>query len=76
MQYQRIDINPNILAGQPVIKGTRIPVYIILKTLQSLHSFEKVIAQYPGLTVEDIQETLEFASTITNFNEVAFRTEA
>ncbi|MHA2363210.1 MAG: DUF433 domain-containing protein [Candidatus Hodarchaeales archaeon] len=74
--YQRIEINPKILAGQPVIKGTRIPVYMILKTLKSLKSFEEVIKQYPGITSKDIQEALDFASNLSNFKEVSFTTEA
>ena len=71
----RIDINPEILCGQPVIKGTRIPIYIILKALKSLKRFEDVKKQYPGIIDEDIQAALEFASELTNFTEYSIAQE-
>lgn len=62
METERIEINPEILAGKPVIKGTRIPVYLILELLAAGMSIEDVLKEYPELTREDIQAALKYAS--------------
>ncbi len=57
----RIEINPNILVGKPVIAGTRVPVYLILNLLASGYNIPRIIEAYPGLTKEDIRAALEYA---------------
>ncbi|MBU7028937.1 MAG: DUF433 domain-containing protein [Theionarchaea archaeon] len=57
----RIEINPCILGGKPVIKGTRIPVYLILELLQADYDFQKILDAYPTLQIEDIKAALEYA---------------
>lgn len=57
-----ISQNPAILRGKPVISGTRIPVSLVLNLLANGYSFERIVQAYPHLTVENIQECLEFAS--------------
>ena len=66
---KRIEINPNILLGKPVIAGTRIPVYLILNLLASGYSFERIIEAYPILTEEDIIAALSFAEQRMRFEE-------
>jgi len=44
-----IEINPKILCGKPVIKGTRIPVYLILELLAAGYDFERIMETYPDL---------------------------
>ncbi|NOX62358.1 MAG: DUF433 domain-containing protein [Chloroflexi bacterium] len=66
---ERIEINPNILLGKPVIAGTRIPVYLILNLLASGYSFERIIEAYPVLTEEDIIAALSFAERRMRFEE-------
>ncbi len=61
----RIEINPHILGGKPVIKGTRIPVYLILELLQADYDFEKILDAYPTLEREDIRAVLEYAVKVT-----------
>jgi uncharacterized protein (DUF433 family) len=62
-----IDINPSILAGKPVIKGTRIPVYLILELLSAGYDFKKIINSYPSLKERDIRAAIEYAAlTIKN----------
>ena len=46
----RIEINPNILMGKPVIKGTRIPVELILRKLGEGAIIEELLEMYPNLT--------------------------
>jgi len=59
---QRIVIDPEILAGKPVIKGTRIPVYLIIELLGNGLSEKEVLRQYPTLKKEDIKAALLYAS--------------
>ena len=56
---KRIEINPKIMVGKPVIKGTRIPVEIILRKLAQNVSMDKILQDYPRLTSKDIQVILE-----------------
>ncbi|MBZ1345501.1 MAG: DUF433 domain-containing protein [Candidatus Nealsonbacteria bacterium] len=57
---QRIVVNPKIMAGKPIIKGTRIPVYLILNLLAAGYNFERIIKAYPQLVKEDIKAALEY----------------
>jgi len=66
---QQIEVNPQTLVGKPVIKGTRIPVYLILNLVAHGYDFERVIQAYPELTKEDIKAALEYAEKITKYEE-------
>lgn len=62
MEYkQRIESNPSIMLGKPVIKGTRITVELILKKLAEGSTKEKIIQSYPHITIEDINAVLDYA---------------
>ncbi len=61
---KRIETDPAILVGKPVIKDTRIPVALILNLLAHGYTTERVTEAYPGLTVEDVQAALEYAERI------------
>ncbi len=67
MTYKdKIEINPLICSGKPVIKGTRILVSEILTQLSAGESFESLIKGFPGITVEDLQTVLSFAAATVN----------
>ena len=66
----RIESNPEILDGKPVIKGTRIPVYLILKLLAAGYTIDKVVEDYPDITKEDVKAAIEYAESIMEFQEV------
>jgi len=66
----RIEINPNVLAGKPVIKGTRIPVYLILELLSAGYDFRKIINSYPSLTEDDIRAAIEYAAVMMKNEEL------
>lgn len=68
--YQRIEVNPDILVGKPVIAGTRIPVYLILNLLAAGYDQERIIQAYPGLTQEDIQAALWYAEQRMRYEQV------
>ena len=58
----RIEINPNIKVGKPVIKGTRLTVEYIIGLLAQGATFDEILQEYDGLTPEDIQACLLFAT--------------
>jgi uncharacterized protein (DUF433 family) len=57
----RIELNPRVCNGRPVIKGTRIPVSVILEQIAEGESWDSLIAGYPELKQEDIQAALFYA---------------
>lgn len=65
----KIEINPKIMVGKPVIKGTRIPVYLILNLFANGYDEAKIIKAYPELNKNDIKAALEFAGSITQYEE-------
>ena len=64
-------MNPKILGGKPVIKGTRVPVYLILELLSAGYDFKRIMEAYPTLKEEDIKAAVEYAAKIVK-NEEAF----
>jgi len=66
----RIEINPKVMVGKPVIKGTRIPIDLILKMLSQGISTEEILKEYPHLTKEDIQAALAYAALALEEEEV------
>ena len=66
----RIEINPKIMVGKPVIRGTRIPVELVLKMLSQGVSIEEILEEYPHLTREDIQACLAYAAQALELEEI------
>ena len=62
MTHDRIEINPNIMYGKPVIKGTRITVEQILRKVAGGMSVAKILADHPHLTPDDIYAAAAFAA--------------
>lgn len=56
---ERITLNPNVMTGKPVIRGTRLTVQFILGLLAHGASMEEILEEYKGLTREDIQTCTE-----------------
>lgn len=59
----RIDSNPAIMLGKPVVKGTLITVELILRKISGGFSFEEILDMYPHLTREDILAAIRFADS-------------
>jgi uncharacterized protein (DUF433 family) len=59
---ERIVVNPKVLVGKPVIKGTRISVELILELLAERWTHEQILKSYPQLTEEDIWAVLQYAA--------------
>jgi uncharacterized protein (DUF433 family) len=63
---ERIVVDPEILAGKPVIRGTRLAVEFILELLAAGQSENELLTNYPGLTREDILACLAYASYLAH----------
>jgi len=66
----RIELNPRVCNGRPVIKGTRIPVSVILEQIAEGESWETLLDGYPELKKEDIQAALLYAKASLDHTEV------
>ncbi len=62
--FERISSDPEILHGKPCIKGTRIPVYLIVSLIAEGAAIEEIIKDYPSLTSQDIQAAIKYASKL------------
>jgi uncharacterized protein (DUF433 family) len=61
---ERVVIKPDLHHGEPCIRGTRIPVSIILGSLADKMSIDDIITAYPQLSIEDIQAALSYAADV------------
>ena len=62
MTYNKhIEVNPKKLAGKPVIRGTRVPVSLILNLLARGYSIERIIKAYPNLKKADVLAALHYS---------------
>jgi len=59
---QRITVDPNVLVGKPIVKGTRISVEFVIDLLARGWTTEHILKEYDHLTPEDIQACLAYAS--------------
>ena len=66
----RIELNPKICNGRPVIKDTRIPVSIILEQIAEGESWAALLVGYPELKKEDIRAALLYAKASLDHTEV------
>ncbi len=66
----RIELDPRVCNGKPVIKGTRIPVSVIIEEVAENRSWDELLEGYPELKKEDIQAALLYAKTSIDHAEV------
>lgn len=67
---ERIELNPKVLTGKPVVKGTRLAVELIVDLLAQGWSEEAILESYPGLTANDIKACLRYASAVLHSERV------
>ncbi len=65
-KLDRITIDPNVCLGQPTLRGMRITVSVVLKMLAAGKSQSEVIAAYPELEAEDIQQAMRYAAWVVS----------
>jgi uncharacterized protein (DUF433 family) len=66
----RVVVDPKIMAGKPVIKGTRVPVDLILKLLAQGEREEEILKDYPNLTKDDVRAALWYGSEVIRSEEI------
>ncbi len=72
MKHERIEIDPKIMGGKPTIKGTRIPVEMILDELGAKWTAEQILKEHPTLSREDIYAVQAFAADHIREEEILF----
>ncbi len=70
MWQERITIDPNVLTGKPVIKGTRLAVEFIIELLANGWTEAEIFRNYPGITHEDILACLKYAGAMLKAEKV------
>ena len=70
MLLDKISVDPDICHGKPCIRGTRIMVTVILDNLAEGLSPEEIVAEYPPLTVEDVQAAIAYAAVLAREEEL------
>jgi uncharacterized protein (DUF433 family) len=66
----RIEINPEVMMGKPVIRGTRITVELILRTLSEGCSEDELLDAYPRLTREDVRAAIRYGADTVAHEEI------
>jgi uncharacterized protein (DUF433 family) len=64
-RFDRITFDTDVMGGRACIRGMRIPVSVIVKQVAHGASRDEVLADYPDLTPEDIQEAVEYAAWLS-----------
>jgi uncharacterized protein (DUF433 family) len=68
---ERITADPRILAGKPVVRGTRIAVHLVLEELAQNPDLDELLAAHPDLTRTDVQACLAYAKAMVTGEEVS-----
>jgi len=71
-RHERIEVNPDIMFGKPVVRGTRITVEQILRKLAGGMTPEEILEDHPQLRLEDILAAQEFAADYLSQSEIVF----
>lgn len=70
--YNKIEINPEIMCGKPVIKGTRITIELILRKLADGLTPAEIVEDYPTIKLEDVYTAQAYAADIVSGEEIFF----
>jgi uncharacterized protein (DUF433 family) len=72
MKHELIEINPKVMGGKPVIKGTRLTVELILRELGGGMPVDEMLAEHPRLTIEAIRAAQAFAADYIRDKEIIY----
>ena len=60
----RVEAKPGVMMGKPCVKGTRIPVYLVLEKMAAGETSQELLAAYPQLMADDLRGCLEYAAAL------------
>ncbi|HWB51025.1 MAG TPA: DUF433 domain-containing protein [Stellaceae bacterium] len=69
-EHPRISLDPNVLVGKPVVRGTRLSVEFIIGLLAEGWTETEILANYPGLTRDDVFACLAYARDVLSSEKV------
>jgi uncharacterized protein (DUF433 family) len=72
MTTNRIEINPQVMMGKPVIRGTRIPIELLLRKISEGATEDHLLAAYPRLVREDLRAAVAYAADLLAHEEIIF----
>jgi uncharacterized protein (DUF433 family) len=64
-EHPRIEVDPDIMVGKPVIRGTRITVELIVRRFADGYTLADILDDYPHLTPEDVHAALRHAAELS-----------
>ena len=64
--FERITVDPEVMLGQAVIRGTRLPVYVIVEAVAEGNTIDELVQAYPFLGAEDVRQALLFAAHLSH----------
>ncbi|MGH2459402.1 MAG: DUF433 domain-containing protein [Chloroflexota bacterium] len=67
---ERIEVNPKVMLGKPIIRGTRVPVELILRKLGEGATDEELLDAYPQLSREDLLAAIRYAADVVGHEEM------
>jgi uncharacterized protein (DUF433 family) len=73
MAFERISVDHGIMGGVPCIRGTRIPVATVVGMVADGMTIDEIVADFPQLSTEDIQEGLRYAALAVDERELPLR---
>jgi uncharacterized protein (DUF433 family) len=76
MAESRVVADHRIMGGVPCVRGTRIPVAVIVGLVAQGRTVQEILADYPTLTADDVRAALEFAAAAVSERQVPLRTSA
>ncbi|HOB80812.1 MAG TPA: DUF433 domain-containing protein [Ornithinibacter sp.] len=76
MPESRVTADHRIMGGVPCVRGTRIPVAVIVGLVAQGRTAQEILADYPTLTADDVRAALEFAAAAVSERQVPLRTSA
>lgn len=69
--FERISSNPDICHGKPCIRGTRIPVYLLVSLVAEGEEPEAIVQDYPSITRDDIRAAVKYAAKLCEYEAYA-----
>ena len=64
-KFDRITVDPDVMGGQPCVRGLRVPLALIVRLVANGRIFTEIVGDYPELEEDDVKQALEYAAWVT-----------